>query len=123
MPEVRDLDVLRPEKVVVKLAGKEIDVSFVPTGLTFDIDSIVRKMTALDSKKIVKGDPEESRKGFDLAVDLCVAYCQWQHSEMDHEWFMTNTSVQQINVLGTAIREALEKAYEGIEPKKMTAAE
>jgi hypothetical protein len=123
MPEVRDLDVLRPEKVIVKLAGKEIDVSFVPTGLTFDIDSLVREMQTLDSKKIVANDPEESRKGFNLTVRLCAAYCQWQHPEMDEAWFMKNTSVQQINVLGTAIRDALEKAYEGIDLKKQTATE
>lgn len=118
MPEVRDLDALRPQPVTVILGGREIDVSFVPTGLTFDIDSIVREMSTLDTAKIAENEPEETKRGFNLTIRLCAAYCQWQHREMDEEWFMHNTTADQINVLGTAIREALTRAYEGIDSKK-----
>ena len=41
MSNVIDLDILRPEQKLVKLGGHEIDLSFIPCGITFEIDQIV----------------------------------------------------------------------------------
>jgi len=116
MAEVRDLDVLRPVPHIVRLAGQEIDVSFIPTGLTFDIDRIVSAMAKLNTKKVTASDPEETLKAFDLSVELCSTFCQWQHKEMTNEWFRQNTNAQQLGALGEEIRSALMRAYEGIDP-------
>ena len=116
MAEVRDLDVLRPEQHPVKLNGVEIDVSFIPTGLTFDIDKVVLEMAQLDQKKIGKDDAE-TKKAFNLGVKLCAVFCSWKHPDMTEEWFNENTTARQVRDLGEEIREALSRAYEGIDSK------
>ena len=120
---VLDLDVLRPAKRIVKLGGHEIDVSFVPVALTFDLDEIEQERVKLDLTKIQNGDRKEIKKAFDLSVKLCVAFCQWKHPEMDEQWFRQNVDVQQMSQLGEEIRQALTRAYKGIDPKKTEAAQ
>jgi hypothetical protein len=58
MSNVIDLDILQPEKTEVILAGKTIDVSFVPCGITFEVDDIVQKLHAIPLKEIQKGKKE-----------------------------------------------------------------
>ncbi len=121
MAEVIDLDVLRPEQHLFKLGGEQIDVSYIPTGLAFDIDEIVLEMGKLDQKKVTKGDKAELRKAFDLGVKLCAVFCQWKHPDMTMQWFMENTTAAQVRDLGEAIKEALSHAYEGIDRKNVEA--
>ena len=116
MAEVRDLDVLRPEQRLFKLGGQEIDCSFVPTGITFDIDKVVTEMAKLDQKKVGKDDAE-TMKAFNLGVKLCAVFCEHDHPEMTEEWFNKNTTAAQVRDLGEGIREALAQAYEGIDSK------
>jgi hypothetical protein len=119
---ILDLDVLRPPRRIVKLGGKEIDVSYVPVGITFEIDDINQEIAKLDVEKLSAGG-EEVRKAFDLTVRLCVAFCQWRHPEMDEAWFRGNVDAQQIRLLAEEIREALVRAYKGIDPKNAGAAQ
>ena len=111
--EIIDLDVLRPEKKVVKISGHEIDVSFIPCGITFDIDAIMQDIMMLDHAAVQAGG-EEAQKAFNLSVKLCVAFCTWQHPELDEKWFRDNVSPQQLAAMSSAIQEALTQAYAGI---------
>lgn len=115
--EILDLDVLRPEPKKVKLAGKELDLSFLPLAITFDVAAIIDKLNGLDADKLGKNDPAEVRKAFDLGVELCVVFCQHQYPEMDLAWFNKNTTVVQVNKLVDGIKGALALAYEGIPEK------
>jgi len=116
MPEeVLDLDILRPEKKIVRLAGKEIDVSFIPCGLTWDIDKIARQLYELDRAKAEEGTTEETKRAFDLTVDLCVTFCQWKHKEMTREWFVENVDIMQLERLAATISSTLERSYAGAE--------
>ena len=110
---VLDLDILRPEPRIVKIGGKEIDVSFVPTGITFDLDGIMQELIKIDAKKI-KTDPEMSKRAFDLGVKLCVVYSEHKYRDMNEEWFRNNTSSAQIEAFAKAIQEALIASYSGI---------
>ena len=114
--EVVDLDTLRPPPKVVKLAGHEIDVSYVPCAITWEVDRIVNEMMTLDRQKLVDEPAgNDAKKAFDLAVDLCVTFCTWKHPDLTKEWFLDNTDPRQINMLATTIQETLRKSYEGIE--------
>ena len=62
--EILDLDLLRPDPKVIKLGGKEIDVSFIPCGITFDVDRITREISELGIEAIKKGG-EHERKAWD----------------------------------------------------------
>jgi hypothetical protein len=111
--KVIDLDILRPEQNIVKIGGKEIDVSFVPCGITFDLDAIVQELVKLDSKK-VKADPKETKRAFGLSVKLCSLFCEHLYPEMDEKWFYDNASMEQINQFSSAVQSALLASYAGV---------
>ena len=120
---VIDLDVLRPDKKIIKLSGHEIDVSFIPCGITFDIDAIMQEITGLNEQAVLDGG-DESKKAFELSVKLCVAFCSVKHSELDENWFQENVSPQQLGAMSAAIQDALLQAYAGIEiPQKAAKAQ
>lgn len=115
MPDnILDLDILRPKPQKVKLAGHTIDVSFIPVGITFDIDEIVNELAKYDEEALRKGG-EEARKAFDLAVRMCALFCSVHHEEMDEDWFRANVSPQQVNALAEVLKDTLTKSYEGVE--------
>jgi len=115
VPEnILDLDILRPAKKSVKLNGKTIDVSFIPTGITFDIDEIIKEMGKMDMEKVQTGGPE-AKKAFDLSVELCACFCSCQYPEMNKSWLLNNTDVVQISKLVDKIKKLLTLAYAGAE--------
>ena len=109
-----DLDVLRPEPRYIKLGGKEVDVSFVPCAITFDLEQIVQEMSKLTEADLKKGG-DAAKRGFDLAVDLCALFCQHKYPEMDHDWFMANTNAGQLGAFAEAIKTAIVQSYEGVD--------
>jgi len=112
--DVLDLDVLRPKPQYVKLAGKKIDVSFIPCAITWDIDRIVRELAAIGQKEAQAGG-EGTKKAFDLSIELCALFCQWKHNEMDRQWFLENTDPIQIEAFSRKIQQTLERSYAGAE--------
>jgi len=110
--KVVDLDVLRPEPRFVRLGGKDIDVSFVPCAITFKIDTIIRDLGSASSGDVA-GDLDLARKVFELSIDLCVAFCEHKHPELDREWFYDNVDALQVRGFAEAVREALQRAYVG----------
>jgi hypothetical protein len=112
--EVVDLDALRPKKLVVKLGEKEIDVSFIPCGITFEVDEITKRLFAFDMDKVQEGG-QETNEAFNIALELCSVFCTVKHPEMTVKWFRDNTDPIQVNQLATIIQQTLAKAYEGAE--------
>lgn len=114
MNEIIDLDILRPAKKILKLDGKEIDVSFVPTAITFDIDKMMNELAKIPLKEIEKGG-EQSKKAFDISAKICSIFCENTNPEMDYDWFCKNTSAPQVNVFINEIKQALIASYKGVE--------
>ena len=112
--EVIDLDVLRPPPQLVKLGGHEIDVSFIPCALTFEVDRLSQALVGLDLEEVNKGG-KEAEKAFMFAIDLCVAFCSAKYPDMTKDWFMHNTDPIQINKLSETIQETLQRSYAGAE--------
>lgn len=109
---VEDLDILRPTPRMVHLGGEDIDVSFIPCGVTFEVDKLVRSLATLDMEKVQEGG-EETKKALDISIDLCAAFCTYKHPDFTPEWFRGNVDNKQIERFANAIKEALMKAYEG----------
>jgi len=122
MNDVLDLDALRPAKRIVKLGGKEIDVSWVPVGITFELSDIINRSAKLDQKKLSGNDAEETMIAYDLTLEMCVVFCSWKHPEMDKQWFRENVDNAQLTVLADEIRKALVRSYEGVDLKNAEAA-
>ena len=110
---IEDLDALRPEPRRVKIGGHEIDVSFVPCGITFDVDRIVQDINAIGISQIT-ANGEETRKAFNLSIELCSVFCSRKHPELDVVWFNDNVDAMQIRAFVDAIREALARSYAGV---------
>ena len=115
--KVIDLDVLRPEKRIVRIGGKDIDVSFLPVAITFDVAEILEQAGKLDAKKAAAGG-SEGRKGLDLTIKLCATFCAWRHPELDAQWFKENTTAEQLTALTEEIKAALGRSYKGIDDPK-----
>lgn len=123
MANVVDLDVLRPESDVVRLGGNDIDCTIMPLALTFDINEIITKSAALDTKKLSGNDIKEGKKAFELSIEMCAVFCEHQYPEMDREYFANKVTMADLNILGEHIRAALIRSYEGIDPKNSDATE
>ena len=112
--KVEDLDVLRPEKRIIRLGGKDIDVSFIPCGITFEIDRIMQELRTINQSKILENG-EDTRRAFELSVEMCVAFCSHKYPELDYDWFMENVDANQIKVFSSTIQDALIRAYSGVQ--------
>ncbi len=101
--KVHDLDKLKPEPIMVKLGGKEIDISFVPSGVALEMMRIREKLEALtgssDKLKKIEEGGGEAQQSFLLAAEICALLTKAQYEEMDREWLLNNTNVQQLKVL------------------------
>lgn len=129
-PIIHDLDVLRPKPEYVRLAGKDIDVSFIPAGIAMDIMGMqqeLRDLTGTPEKlKKIEAGGKEARRSFEIAAELCAAITKSQHSEMDREWLLANTDVMQIKALMDHVTKAVFRSLEAAEDpelKKPEAAE
>lgn len=109
---VLDLDILAPPKKIVVLNGNEIDLSFIPVGILFDIDEIVGRINALDFVKMQNNDISELRKAIDASISLCAVFCSVEYPEMDESWFRRKATNQQIEALAKEIRTLLTKGYQ-----------
>ena len=113
MPDVINLDILKPEKKPVQIGGYTIDCSFIPVGSTFEIDEIYTKSMSLDTKKIEEGDKEENRKALELSIALCAAFCEHDYPELDKDFFMNNCNAEQIGAFANILADTLIKSYRG----------
>ena len=112
--EVLDLDVLRPQKRIVKLGGHEIDVSYIPLGITFDVDEVIKELAPLNGVDLQKGG-EPARKALKLACKLCALFCSVKYPELDEEWFQTQATPEQVIAFSDVVKDTLFRSYEGVE--------
>jgi len=115
--KIVDLDTIRPEQKIIRLGGKDIDVSFIPCGITFEVDSIIRELSTIGQDKILENG-DDTNKAFNLSVKLCSTFCSHKYPELDEEWFFENTDAKQIQAFSKAIQESLINAYLGIDTSK-----
>lgn len=118
-PIVYDLDILRPSPKYVLLAGKKIDISFIPSGLAIDIMEMRQELMELgdtpDKIKKIKEGGEEALDTFQITAGMCAMITQVQHEEMTKEWLLKNTNVAQLKQLIGYISEAVFTSLESAE--------
>ena len=129
-PVIHDLDVLRPRPEYVRLGGKDIDISFVPSGVALDIMGLQTELQELtdtpEKLAAVKAGGGAAKRSFEIAAELCAAITSAQHEDMTKEWLLRNTDVLQIKALMEHVTRAVFKSLENAEDeetKKPPAAE
>jgi len=106
---IHDLDLLRPSPEYVRLGGKDIDISFIPSGIAIDIIMLKEK---LDKSK-------KEKESFGYAADLCAAITGIQHEEMTKEWLLKNTSMDQLYALMVHIFTSVNQSLETVEDENI----
>jgi len=118
-PAIQDLDVLRPPPEYVRLAGKDIDISFIPSGVAIDImelqDSINDMVDTPAKMAKVREGGEVALRTFDLSAELCAKVTMCQFPEMDKAWLLKNTSVGQLKILVERVTRAVFRSLETVE--------
>jgi len=117
MPDnVLDLDVLNPKPRIVKIGGMEIDVSFVPVGITFSVDEVVQELATFSVAELEAGENEaQAKRALELSVKLCSLFCSVKFPAMDEDWFQANASAAQILSFSEVIKDTLTSSYQGVE--------
>ena len=114
MSDVIDLDILRPKPKAVKLGSKQIDVSFIPSGITFDADRLIKELSGFDEEE-VQEDLVKGEEAFEKSLELCALFLSVQHPELDIDWLKKHTDVIQIRTLVDTLKETLIASYAGAE--------
>lgn len=86
-PEILDLDKLIEGKRIVKLAGKEIDVTKIPSKVTLKL---------IDS---YEGLNENNPETMELVLDIVMDIIKAQNPEVTKEWLIDNTDITQLIAL------------------------
>jgi len=112
--EVIDLDILKPAGRVIKIDGKSIEISFIPVGITFQVDQITKKL--FEYQKVdLEADSAKAEEAFDLAVKLCALFCEKEYPDLNEKWFRSNATAGQIQVLTGQITKTLTESMQGLE--------
>lgn len=117
MNNVIDLDILKPEKKIIKFNGNEIDVSFIPLAITFEIDELCNKLVSISKSGDVVSDITVQKDLFNCALDIVTTFCSYKYPEMDKKWFMENATALQIGTFTEAIRGAISKSVQAAAEK------
>ena len=127
-PIIHDLDILRPKPEYIKLGGKEIDISFIPSGIALEIMGLRGTLENLTNtaEKVaeIEAGGEGALKSFEITAEICAKITATQHKEMTKEWLLKNTDVLQLKALIEYITQAMLGSLEagGIDTKNPTAA-
>jgi hypothetical protein len=95
------------------LGEKEIDVSFIPCGITFEVDKIVQELYSMKKEEIADNG-EGTKRALELSIKLCSLFCEHKYPELDEEYFKWNVDGKQLKNFADSIQDALMRAYNGI---------
>ena len=117
-PIIHDLDVLRPPPEYVRLAGKDIDISFVPSGVSVDISNVLRRLQELDID--TENLDETAEEGVEIMAELCALITIKQYPEMNRDWLLAHTSATQLRKLLEHITDAMNRSIANIKEGETT---
>lgn len=115
--KVIDLDVLKPEPLIVRLNGHEMDLAFIPCGITFEVDELVRKIQEY-TPDMIQEDDTKAQEAFDLGMKLAAVFFSWKYPDMNEDWFRANVSSEQLIQITTLLKTSLGNMYERIQRPK-----
>lgn len=106
-PAVLDLDAVRPEKRLVKLAGKEIDVTVIPFEVMLDIVDKLDSFQALEKD----GSDGAAVKGvLEFLYKTMLRVCQVSDKSLTEDWLREHTDVvQMVQLMGFVVAPLLER--------------
>ena len=101
-PEVTDLDILKPPPVIVRILGVDLNVGFVPFGVTMEVERLQQQLTALEDGRDrgeLIADPEYGRQAIKLQTEIALLIAQYQAPEITRERLEGECTLEQIDGL------------------------
>lgn len=108
-PEVLDLDKLIDKKRIIKLAGKEIDVSRIPSKVSL---GLLERYEEID---------EDNSDSMDRTFDLIMDIVKPQNPDITKDWIIENTDLIQLMAFIEFVIKPVKDRI-GDDPKKIMAA-
>lgn len=99
--KILDLDKIVTHERIVRLAGKSIDVSKIPSRVTLEIAK---------KSEVLKSGSEDS---FPILLDLIVKICRPSQPDITDEWLIDNTSLDQLLAMIEFILQPIKDRTEG----------
>lgn len=120
-PIIHDLDVLRPPPEYILLAGKKIDIGFIPSGLAIAITNESRKLQKMGPERIAEAEAGggAAAESFEILAEMCSTITHVQHEEMTKGWLLENTNLQQLSVLAAHISAAVNRSMADIQDESL----
>lgn len=87
MDTFKDFDKLIPPKRIAKLAGKEIDVSKLPSRISIEM--------AIFRDKLLKGEYNNEQAAI-RSIEIVAQACQKSNTDITADWLLDNTDYQQL---------------------------
>lgn len=99
---IKDFNKLIPETRIAQLAGKEIDVTRIPSRVTLMLAEYADTVNTLSP-----------REGFIGALEPIVAVCQLTDPEVTVDWLLDNTDFEQLNAFTDFVLEPIRARTQG----------
>lgn len=105
-PIVYNLDEkVKPPEVII-LGGVEMDISFIPCGVSIPLlkayDEYVKHLTEHGSS-IIKNDLEKAKENADLVIKVVTIFTKFKDPKLHEEWILNNCDMKQIGFLMTKL--------------------
>jgi len=111
---VYDFDIVKPKSCNVKIDGFLYDLSYIPVGITFDIEAVIKGMRDLDAPKLLDADNIEIKKGLNLSIKLVFTLLNYWNPEITEEYIIKKFTPGMIETLVHIIKQSLSTSMEGI---------
>lgn len=101
--KILNLNELVPDRRIIKLADKEIDVSRIPSRVTFDLIK--------NSEKLSK----ETDDSLDVLMGLVVKICKQSCPDITEDWLIDNTDIEQWQALIKFVLEPIQEKIKNVQ--------
>ena len=114
MSDVIDLDLLIPKKRKISLAGEEIDLSFIPFGLTLKVSDIMKKLAKVQvsTKDTPETATEKTEQAAELSLEMCALLCSYKNPNITADWLKEHANTAQLHALIDRVTELVTEEYQ-----------
>lgn len=128
-PIIHDLDKLKPPPQYIRILGRQIDVSVIPSGVALEImQSYEDLKEAAAAEDLAASDGARARQILEQTLDLCLKVIRrpfswrhlaewWQSRRFTKRWLIRNTDIVQLRTFIDRTIALIFKSMEGVEAK------
>ena len=102
-PKVHDLDKRQDEPEYVILGGTEIDISFIPAGVSIPLlglyDKWVKEIREQGGVEAIEKDPEKAMANAEIMADMIAMFTSYIDERLTKDWILRNLMIDKVMFL------------------------